>query len=158
MRLCEASKRGGGKVWIRGFLYGKHLHWRQRYCTFTVVLLRYLQNYTASAAPIAHPACPGTLLWVTQGCKSMFRNTSPSPKAVTLFSGGYSKQTFETTVFCDQFECQLPPKIKYCKLFTLFFSQSGWMPELRRSVFSQNVIMQLKRLLWFLLHILPCQF
>lgn len=41
---------------------------------------------------------PGTLLWGTQGCESMFRNTSTFSKVVTLFSGGYSKQTFETTV------------------------------------------------------------
>lgn len=112
MRPCEASKRREGKVWIRGILYGKHLHWSRRHCTFTVVWLRYLQNYMADAAPISHPACPGVLLWVIQGCKTMFRNTSPFPKAVTLFSSGYSKQTFETTVFSHQSECQLPPENK----------------------------------------------
>lgn len=98
MRPCEASKRRAGKVWIRGFLYGKHLHWSWRYCAFTGAWLRYLQNYRASAAAIAHPPCPGTLFWGTQGCKSMFRSLSTFSKVVTLFSGGYSKQTFETTV------------------------------------------------------------
>lgn len=97
----------GGKVWIRGFLYGKHLHWSWRYCAFTVVWLKYLRNYKTDTAPIAHPACSGTQLWVIQGCRSMFRNMSPFPKAVTLFNGGYSKRTFATTVFCHQFECQL---------------------------------------------------
>lgn len=112
MKSCEASKRRGGKAWIRGFLYGKHLHWSQRYCAFAVAWLRYLQNYTANAPPIGHPACPGKLLWMIQGCKSMFWNMSPFPKAVAIFSAGYSKQTFETSVLCHQFEFQLPPENK----------------------------------------------
>ena len=144
MRPCEASNRRGGKVWIRGFLYGKHLQWSQRYCAFTVVWLRYLQNYMANAVPIAHPACPGTLLWVIQWCKSTFRNMSPFPKAVTLFSGGTQNKLLKQVYFVISLNVSFPLKIKSCKLFTSYFIQNGWMLEPWRSVFSQNVIINWK--------------
>ena len=126
MRPCEASKRRGGKVWIRGFLYGKHLHMSQRYCAFTVACLRYLQNYTADAAPIAHPA---TLLWVIQGCKSMFR-TCPLfqrqlPHLVVVTQNKLLKQLY----FVISLNVSFPLKIKTCKLFTSYFIQNYWMLE-----------------------------
>lgn len=110
-----------GNVWIRGFLYGKHLHWSWGSCTFTGawVGITGLRQHPLLTQPVqAHH-----FGW--SRCKSKLRSLSPFPKAVTLFSGGYSKKTFETTVFCHHIN--FPLKIKSCKWSTLYlFRTDTW--------------------------------
>lgn len=115
-RPCEASERRGGKVRIRGFLYGKHLHWSWRSCTFTTGWVRItgLVQHPLLTQPVqAH--CFG---WAR--CKSKLRNLTPFPEAVTLFTGGYSKQTFETTVFCHHINFPLEKHLVNYPLYISF--------------------------------------
>lgn len=63
----------------------------------TVLSLEHGLDIYRITGPVQWPLLTPPLLWGTQGCKSMFRSISTFSKVVTLFSGGYSKQTFETT-------------------------------------------------------------
>lgn len=95
MRPCEASKRRGGKVWIRDFLYEKHLHWSWRCCCMGLGLSADI------TPPIQHTLLTQVCCFGNPGIwHHVQKHAPPFPKGSDPIQWSILKTNIQKCLFC----------------------------------------------------------